>query len=363
MGDRQLARSEKRMARGVRDEARAVRAGEGVIARSGVMVRVVVVVWMVACLVGVLGGMSGCEGAGGKAGGGAASGGATSGAAVRPTVEPPSYAEVAKNYNARVRRLEAFKASADVLLETVDPNGKREEHQAEASLQFIRPSKVSLRIDKVSNTIFLMGSNAESYWWLDLTADEKTALVGSVSKATRESGEAFGVPVHPLDFIELLAILPLPEAMGDGRTPAGRGVVRWSADGVSLAVTMPAREGFKRLIVNPKDYSATRVELLDDVFRPVVTARLDKYQKVNVVGEAAAGAWVATRVDIDVSATKSRMSLTLFNLTNPGVEKFKAIVFDLPFMLKDRGIQRVISLDDRPRRAQARGDGAGTPGR
>lgn len=299
---------------------------------------------MAACALGVAGlVLTGCEGAGGGAKNG------PSGAMVKRSDEPPLYSEIAKAYNARVGRLEALRASADVVLDTVDDQGKSTSHQAEASLQFLRPQKVSLKISKVSNEIFLLGANNEVYWWLDVSGDEKVALTGKVSKATRESGRAFGVPVHPLDFVELLGIQPLPEVMASGAAPSTRGVVRWSADGKSVAVTMPAREGFKRLILDPTDYTPQRIELLDDVFRPVVTSKHEKYQKVNVVGDAGAGAWMATRIAIDVPASQTKLDLTLFNLTNPGVEKIKAMVFDMQGLIRDRAIERVISLDDRVR--------------
>lgn len=287
--------------------------------------------------------LAGCEGTGGR--------GSTAkpGPIVVPTKDPPPYAEIAKAYNARVRRLEALRASADVVLDTVDDKGKASSHQAEASLQFVRPQKVSLKISKVSNEVFLLGANTESYWWLDLSGDEKVALMGTVSKATRESGRAFGVPVHPLDFVELLGIQPLPEMMASGAAPSTRGVVRWTADGRSVALTMPAREGFKRMILDPTDYTPERIELLDDVFRPVVSSRHEKYQRVNVVGEAGAGAWMPTRIAIDVPASQTKLDLTLFNLTNPGAEKIKPMVFDMQGLIRDRDIQRVISLDERAR--------------
>lgn len=297
----------------------------------------------------------GCDGAGGAKRTGAI------GEAKRVDRPLPAYGEIAKAYNARVRRLEALRANADVVLDTVDDKGKASSHQAEASLQYLRPEKVSLKISKVSNEIFLLGANTESYWWLDLSGDEKVALTGKVSKATRESGRAFGVPVHPLDFVELLGIMPLPEPAGDGTPPAMRSVVRWSADGENLAVTVQAREGFKRLILNPGDFTPVRVELLDDVFHPVVTARHEKYQPVNVVGEAGAGAWMATRVLIDVPASQTKLDLTLFNLVNPGAAKIKPMVFDMEGLIRDRDIQRVISLDDRrpatPRGEVPRGNG------
>lgn len=320
----------------------------GWVGRGGVLIAVG------AMVVGVL---VGCEGSGGKGPGGGPS------PMVKVTKEVPAYGEIASAYNARVRRLEALKASADVVLDTVDDKGKPSSHQAEASLQFLRPQKVSLKISKVSNEIFLLGANNEMYWWLDVSGDEKVALTGKVSKATRESGRAFGVPVHPLDFVELLGIVPLPEAMAGGAPPATRGVVRWSADGEYVVVTMAAREGFRRMYLDPKDYTPDRIELLNDVFRPVVTAKHEKYQKVNVVGEAGAGAWMPTRIAIDVSASQTKLDLTLFNLTNPGVEKIKPMVFDMEGLIRDRGIERVISLDDRGAKgnagAQAEANGAG----
>lgn len=302
-------------------------------------------------LVACLPWLAACEGAGGRRPGG------ETGSSVVPAKDVPAYAEIEKQYNARVRRLEALRASADVVLDTVDEKGKSVSHQAEASLQFIRPQKVSLKISKVSNEIFLLGANAQSYWWLDLSGEEKVALTGLVSRATRESGRTFGVPVHPLDFVELLGIQPLPVATSSTMPASTRAVVRWTADGNAVAVTMPAREGFKRLVLDPSDFTPVRIELLDDVFRLVVSARHEKYQKVNVVGDAAAGAWLPTRVLIDVPASHTKLDLTLFNLTNPGVEKIKPLVFDMDGLIRDRDITRVISIDERGPQGRA-----GVPG-
>ena len=50
----------------------------------------------------------------------------------------------------------------------------------------------------------------------------------------------FGLPVHPLDLLEVMAIKPIPEP---GTEAAEKAELAWSKDGHYLYLTLPGRWG------------------------------------------------------------------------------------------------------------------------
>src|SRR4051812_43924162 len=172
----------------------------------------------------------------------------------------PPYATVATAYNARVTRLERIAAAGDVRVHYKNDSGNPLSEQCESNVQLALPANVAIRLDKVGQAIFYLGSNETRYWWFDLT-NEKSALVGSHDKPTPESVAAFGLPVHPLDLLEVFAIKPVPAPDSEQATHAS---LAWSRDARSLGITLPGRwQGQRRFWLDPNTYDPIRVELLD----------------------------------------------------------------------------------------------------
>lgn len=252
---------------------------------------------------------------------------------------PPDAAGVLSVYNARVRRLEALKAGALVSVRGKDGRGKAFDEQVEGFLQIVRPRKVALRIDKLSQTYFWLGSDDDRYWWLDLSADEKIAMAGHHARATPESAARFGIPVHPLDLQDLLAVTPIEPTA----------TTAWTRDGRLIALELPPRApgfGPRRVCVDEHSFEPRRVELLDSSGEVVASADLRELKAVDVAGEAFAGASVPTRATISLPGLGVTVELQLHTLENPGAARIKPGNFDLARLLQQHRVTREINLDE-----------------
>jgi hypothetical protein len=176
----------------------------------------------------------------------------------------PEYRAVAEGYNRRLVNLDRLWTYTSVRFWVVDEEGKERTEVLDGRLQLILPLCLSLRLDKVNSTYALLGSNAERYWWIEL-GDEPRAFWGAHAAVSDETlarvGGEGGLPVHPLDMIELLGITPLPMP-GGGVGVGDEPEVSWSADGRWLRVTVPGRVGLRRIWVDPATFEASKVELL-----------------------------------------------------------------------------------------------------
>lgn len=248
----------------------------------------------------------------------------------------PSAADVIARYNARVARLEAVESPIELVVTGVDEQGKPTKNQGEGNLKMVRPRKVALRIDKVSQTIFWLGSNDEKYWWFDLGGDEKVALVGTHARATPEVSARFGLPVHPADLLDLAGVAPL-EASGEAK-------IRW-ATGPGVVLELPGRWGMKRLTIEPESGEATKVEMLDASGNVVVSSRLEKYERVPVRGDAAAEARMAKHLYANIPGAKATVELVIHSPVNNGEARIKAANFDYDDLKARMGIEREVDLD------------------
>lgn len=248
----------------------------------------------------------------------------------------PSVGDVIARYNARVARLEAVESPIELVVTGVDAQGKPTKNQGEGNLKMVRPRRVALRIDKVSQTIFWLGSNDEKYWWFDLGGDEKVALVGTHAKATPEVVSRFGLPVHPADLLDLAGVAPLEAS--------GAATIRW-ASGPGVVLELPGRWGVKRLTIEPTSGEASKVEMLDSNGNVVASSTLEKYERVPVRGDAAAEARMATRLIADIPGARATVELLIHTPVNNGEARIKAANFDYDDLKSRMGIQREVDLD------------------
>lgn len=251
----------------------------------------------------------------------------------------PAYADVAATYNDRVEHLDRVRAPLAIVLKSVGRDGRTINEQVEGHVQVERPRKLSLRIDKVSKTIFWLGSNEARFWWVDLTADPRTALIGTHEGVSHERAAELGLPVHPLDLIDLLGVTPLPGALPE------HGSLAWTENGHFLRLDLPGRWGTTRLYLEPEGaHDPVSIELLDAGGEPAVAAILRDYQRVPVTGDALANARMATKIDAEIPASKTRLGLRLYDPENPGALKENA--FRMEAVLAGYGVERRIDLDE-----------------
>ncbi|GJQ28188.1 MAG: hypothetical protein HBSAPP03_00720 [Phycisphaerae bacterium] len=249
---------------------------------------------------------------------------------------PPAYAELAARYNERCADLDRLKAAVSLVITSRDERGGKRTDQVEANLQIIQPRLVSLRIDKVGQTLAILGSNESRYWWIDL-AETPTARVGLHERATPAAAEAFGVPVHPLDLIDVLGVRSLPAE--------GASVAR-ATDG-TVGVTLPPRGagwGHTRVYVDEATAQPSRVEIADAAGRVVIRAALSRYEGVRVAGNTFSPAKVATRVTIEVPDAGVEVVVGVSAPENPGKD-MRTKPFELETLLRAYGVDQVIEVD------------------
>jgi hypothetical protein len=218
-----------------------------------------------------------------------------------------------------------------------DKEGKEHRDQLEGHLQYMRPDRLALSFDKVGNTVAWLGGNEQKYWWIE-TREDPRAYVGEHAKATPERIQELGLPVHPLNFIELLGITALPESAQGTK-------VAWSKDGRSLIVRGPGRLGDRRLWLDPDRMTPQRIELLDRQGGPALAADLSSYDFLNVRNPRAD--WsptVATRLEATQERDGLRVVVILYDPETAGGRP-KPGVFDLDTILQSLGIRKVVDLD------------------
>lgn len=249
----------------------------------------------------------------------------------------PTYAEVVAGYNKRVDPLENLSTATVSRIWYTDDVGKSREDQIEGRLIFVRPTDLFLRFDKLGETYAILGSNAEQYWWIEL-GDSRIAWYGRHEFVTPDRLASFGVPVHPRDLVELIALSPLPdEEISHG--------IAWSDDRRYLEVTIPGRSGWTRLTLDRRTYEPTRVDLLSPEGNVLLSSKLSGYLAVDIFGHRPPPR-VAGEVNIELDAPAgARIRLRLADpiTTSRGPRRD---VFDFDGLITRYRVRELVSLDD-----------------
>ncbi|MBI1190869.1 MAG: hypothetical protein GC200_09350 [Tepidisphaera sp.] len=256
----------------------------------------------------------------------------------------PPYEAIREKYNERCQGLDKLRCPANLTIDSPgEKPGQRRTDHVEANLQFVAPSRIALRVDKVAQTLAYLGCDETRYWWLDL-GNPARALVGEHARATPSSAAKFGIPVHPLDLIDLLGVLPLPEK--------GAGAA-WNAEGTRWVVTLPARGagwGVRRIEIDPATAEPTRVEVFDAKGRLAARAELSEFVPVKVRGDVFSKAMMASRYKVEIPATDAKVSVSISQPENPA-ERMRTAPFDLAKLLDSFGITDVREIDGESGRA------------
>lgn len=264
----------------------------------------------------------------------------------------PTYAQVAQGYNARTEVIERLSTQVSLIIEAdkLDEQGNstgRTRDQLEGNLSIRRPQKVALRLDKVGQNVAYLGSNDFSYWWFDLSGKEPTAIVGTHLKASPTDAADFGLPVHPLEFIELLGVMPLPTGASQVKQQPQSKImlpmVAWSRDGKSIEVTTASRWGSRRFTMNPDTFEPSRIDLLDEQGGLAVGSLLSRYAPISVEGKPGSATQVATRIELTIPASTTQVLMVLADPRVPLQVRERA--FDVMELIDAYGIKRFIDHD------------------
>lgn len=272
-----------------------------------------------------------------------------------PDTPPPAYSQIVARYNSRVARLERLWTPIAVRLRGTNDRGETFDETTEGYLQFVRPRNVSLSILKIGEEYFRLGSNPTEFWWFDMTSDHSVALRGTHERADPAAIRRFGLPVHPLDLVELLGITPLD--------PQARAEVAW-ADGRTIRVMMPGRSGPRRLLLDATNFEPREAAVIGPGGVPSITASLSEYVTAEVLDQRAARPRLASLVEVRFAGNDLVCRL---QLTQPENREINPVNFDYAGLKARFRIKSEVSLDARPRPDQPRPAPAGpvpatTPG-
>ena len=263
----------------------------------------------------------------------------------------PKANDVVRAYNRRVADISRMRTPVSAVIDVprVDENGKltgeRQKDQLDGNLQFIQPDRVSLRMDKVQQTVFSLGSGGGKYWFITM-GDEPVAYTGSMSKATLAKAKSLGLPIHPLDLLELMAVTPMPEN------------AKLSWWGEYVRVVAPARWGTREVLVNAKTFEPAAVWLRDASGKIAVWAETTNFKSVAVEGKGTTAASVPGRVRAVVpgAAVKgaagkntavdgaSYIELFLAKPENTG-NRIREKQFQLDAVLEAASVKEIVDID------------------
>jgi hypothetical protein len=288
----------------------------------------------------VAGGVAGCSGTPRRTGPARSDG--------APLPPLPEYSSIAASYNARIAGLARLSSPVSVVIERRRDEGEgRTRDQLDGNLSIMPPSSTALRLDKAGVNAAYLGSNDFAYWWLDLSGSEPVALAGTHLKASRDDAADFGLPVHPLEFIELLGVLPLPAE------PAVDDAIRWTPDGASLVVAAPSRWGVRRFLLDPSTMEPRAIELLDDRGTLAVGAALSEFRPAFIEGRPGVSVRVPTKVELLIPGDDTRVLLVL---ASPKVPlKINPRAFQLSGLIESYGVRRFVDQDARGERRRGEG--------
>ena len=252
----------------------------------------------------------------------------------------PSYTESAQRFNTRVARLNRVWSRVNITLRSPKESGGTSVDHAEGHLQLEQPDRTALSINKLGETYFYLGSDADGYWWLDMSdSDRKTALYGRHAEATPELIAELGLPVHPRELLELFAITPLPLA-AEGRV-AEPGRAEWDEKLGMLKITTPAMWGQREMWVDPVTMAPQQVELLDGRGRARAVCEMGRYISAPVRGDGRVPPKLASQYRVEMPETGTRVTLELYGAENKPISPR---AFDFTELVEAYGIDEVYLL-------------------
>ena len=251
----------------------------------------------------------------------------------------PAYEDVAQRYNERASRLSRIWARAVVSIDYKDENGKRRYKQGDGHLQLIQPGRLALSIGKLGEVVLWLGSDDARYWLLE-PREHHRGYVGRHDRITRAKTEMLGIPVAPLDLIELLGVTPLPES------PASGASVAWDATGVHLLLDLPVPDGHWRYTLDAETFFPTAIELFQGAGNQLVLrATLKRYEPVTLRGVGGVFPRMASRIDLRHHESGALMRMTFEGMTDGGRHRLMPEVFQLASLVDALGIREMTDLD------------------
>ena len=252
----------------------------------------------------------------------------------------PLLEDVIAVVNGRADKLGRVWARAVTSIAWTQPDGTKRSEQGEGFFQLVQPSSLALDIGKVGEVVIWAGCDASRYWVIR-RGDEKTAIFGRHDGPGSDRLMEEGLPVTPLDMIELSGVTPIADwatAPSLGWTTDGYWVVEERRPYGTLVREVEPRTGEPRR-VSMKSGGKTRVESVLVNAAPVERANTSDWARM------------PTRITVADLVTGSTIVVGLEGLSDgirgrrPGNERMQPAVFDFEVLCEKLGVQRVEDLD------------------
>lgn len=228
---------------------------------------------------------------------------------VSPDSTLPSYEEIAARYNERASLLGRLWARAVVEMRYFDAEGARKREQGEGHLQFIAPTRFALSVGKLGEVIVYLGCDEQRFWMFE-RADADRVSISRHANAGAPCADDIGLPARPLEIIELMGVLELP--LRGGR-------VQRSARG-EVVVDIPSRGGtggFTRIALANNGQEPTMIGVYaPGASQPMLLARLEEYDNVQISGRGGVPPRVASRMVITHAESDTEIRLSLAAMTD-----------------------------------------------
>lgn len=263
----------------------------------------------------------------------AATGCATTGARDPASIPLPDKNDLVSAHNTRLNALPTLWASATVRFDGTDARGDRFREQAEGYLQIDPPHHLALSLGKVGTTSLYLVSDDTRYGWFDMIdGDDKRAVIGRHALATRDKAEQLGLPVPPLELIDLLGLTPID---------ADRTTISRAAGGRPMLIT-PHPAGELRMTFAPETSDPALIELVTPDGSVLASAEHERYAKITRPLSAPPEARAPFRVTLQAQTLDGSARISLYESQTRDINP---AAFDVPGLLARFRIDRTLDLD------------------
>lgn len=261
-----------------------------------------------------------------------------------------TYAELAERYNAAIEPLSTLwsRADIDIAWAEVNEEGDRKVRSESGNGKFIMRrgqvlNDVAMTVEKLGKIYLWAGSNQASYYLFDrVDGDNKTLYLGKHAHQQFLNGEPmsdpkpFPLPIHPSSVPRLLGLEPLP----GGLFPEPETTM----DLYRGQYLLNEPERHLRMLIDPKTFRPTRVDLLDRKGFSVLTAKLSGVLEVEADRSLPSPPLICEKAEIFVSGYESRFTLKFQSATTSS-RKVRDPMFDLEALKKALKPDQVIDLN------------------
>ena len=255
----------------------------------------------------------------------------------------PDATAIIESHNLNASRLKQIDATGVLQIRWVQSNGRTREEQGEAHLWIDQPRKTALRVSKLGEDLFWIGSDQERFWLFDLLDDDNTSLITHPHGTSLVWGDgADAIELQPLALLDLMGVTELRQTDGEPT---------YSDTDQCWLIPVSGAAGPLLIAWDPTTRIVRGLKLLDQDGDVRMTSSLRRRASVDIFdGVAFERPQMATLIDFEVPDGRGRLKLALEQ--------------DVFGDLGDQPVDRLFNLDVLRRRFRpdnVQGDADGSP--